>query len=65
MCSVNIGPVHLISFNSEYYYYMNYGWDQIVRQYHWLKRDLIVSSIFFTLFSYYHFVILLMSIFYC
>lgn len=38
--SVNIGPVHLISFNSEYYYYVQYGWEQIIYQYEWLEHDL-------------------------
>jgi len=43
--SVNIGPVHLVSFNSEYYYYVQYGWEQIIRQYEWLERDLTVSTL--------------------
>jgi len=41
---MNIGPVHLVSFSSEYYYYVNYGWQQIIRQYEWLERDLAVSA---------------------
>jgi len=45
ICSVNIGPVHLISFSSEYYYYVQYGWQQIIRQYEWMERDLIVSTL--------------------
>jgi len=40
---VNIGPVHLISFSSEYYYFVQYGWEQIIRQYDWIERDLMVS----------------------
>jgi len=44
ICSMNIGPVHLVSFSSEYYYYVEYGWQQIIHQYEWLERDLIVSN---------------------
>lgn len=44
--SVDIGPVHLISFNSEFYYFVQYGWEQIIQQYKWLERDLIVSYCF-------------------
>jgi len=40
---MNIGPVHLVSFNSEYYYYVQYGWKQIMLQYQWLEHDLRVS----------------------
>ena len=40
---MNIGPMHLVSISSEYYYYTEYGWEQIIRQYEWLERDLIVS----------------------
>ena len=43
--SVNIGPVHLVSFSSEYYYFVQYGWQQIIRQYEWLERDLTVSGL--------------------
>lgn len=38
--SMNIGPVHFVSINTEYYYYVQYGIDQIMNQYHWLKADL-------------------------
>ena len=40
--SFNVGPVHFVSFSSEYYYYLNYGFKQIVRQYEWLEKDLQV-----------------------
>jgi len=42
VCSVNIGPVHLVSFSSEYYYEVFYGWEQIIRQYEWMENDLKV-----------------------
>ncbi|KAG5450963.1 Acid phosphatase type 7 [Clonorchis sinensis] len=38
--SFNIGPAHVISFSSEFYYYLSYGWRQPIRQYDWLERDL-------------------------
>lgn len=40
--SFNIGPAHIISFSSEFYYYTEYGFDQIARQYEWLEEDLMV-----------------------
>lgn len=46
-CSFNVGPVHFIYFNLEFYYFINYGWKQIVNQYSWLEKDLKVSSTFF------------------
>ena len=45
---MNIGPVHLISFNSEYFYSVQYGWEQIVRQYQWLEHDLRVCIVLYT-----------------
>ena len=44
--SFNVGPVHFVSFSSEYYYYIYYGWKQIVRQYEWLEKDLQVWAIY-------------------
>ena len=41
--SWNIGPAHIISFSTEVYYWLNYGIEQIVRQYDFLKKDLQVS----------------------
>ncbi|CAG2112597.1 unnamed protein product [Medioppia subpectinata] len=38
--SYNVGPIHFIVFSSEYYYYVNYGWNQIEVQYNWLENDL-------------------------
>ncbi|CAG2103656.1 unnamed protein product [Medioppia subpectinata] len=38
--SFNIGPAHVIAFSTEYYYFLQYGWKQLVRQYYWLINDL-------------------------
>lgn len=38
--SFNIGPAHIISFSTEYYFYVYYGPMQAVEQYKWLERDL-------------------------
>jgi len=38
--SFNIGKAHIISFSTEYYFYVEYGWNQIANQYNWLKKDL-------------------------
>lgn len=38
--SFDLGPVHFISFSSEYYYFMNYGIKSLVFQYEWLEQDL-------------------------
>jgi hypothetical protein len=38
--SYDIGPVHVISFSTEFYFYIEYGWAQIARQYAWLEADL-------------------------
>ena len=43
--SFNVGPVHFVSFSSEYYYYTNYGTKQIAVQYKWLEKDLKVRNI--------------------
>lgn len=41
--SVNIGPIHLLAFSSEFYYFTNYGFEQIVKQYEWMEHDLTVT----------------------
>src|SRR6218665_4176438 len=39
--SLDIGPAHIVVFSNEFYYfYANYGWEQIAYQYEWLKNDL-------------------------
>jgi hypothetical protein len=32
----------VIGFSTEFYYYTNYGFDQIINQYQWLEQDLQV-----------------------
>lgn len=44
MYSFNLGPVHFIGFSTEVYYFMNYGIKTLIRQYEWLKNDLIEAS---------------------
>ena len=43
--SFNVGPVHFVSFSSEYYYFTNFGTKQIGVQYKWLEQDLKVRNI--------------------
>ena len=38
--SFDLGPVHFISLNTEYYYWLNYGAHPLIRQYNWLINDL-------------------------
>jgi len=38
--SYNIGPAHIISFSTEFYYFLFYGVGQIGWQYQWLEEDL-------------------------
>lgn len=38
--SFNVGPVHFISFSTEFYYFIVYGFEQVARQYEWLAQDL-------------------------
>lgn len=44
--SINIGPIHLISFSTEFYYFFDFGFKQIVNQYKWLEEDLKVRLFF-------------------
>jgi len=38
--SFDVGPVHFISFSSEYYYFTNYGTQQMKNQFAWMENDL-------------------------
>ncbi|XP_052767645.1 acid phosphatase type 7-like [Mya arenaria] len=38
--SFNMGPVHFISLSTEYYFFIQYGLVQALRQYYWLLDDL-------------------------
>ncbi|OTF81945.1 hypothetical protein BLA29_009950 [Euroglyphus maynei] len=41
---MDIGPIHIIMFSTEYYYYTEYGWNQIPTQFEWLEQDLIRAN---------------------
>ena len=44
MCfSFNVGPVHIVSLSTEYYFYLYYGITQPAEQYRWLEKDLMVG----------------------
>ena len=50
-CSWNIGPAHIISISTEFYFfYREYGSEQIANQYKWLEVDLKVKIVFFRVF---------------
>jgi len=38
--SWNIGPIHIVSFSTEFFFYLNYGVDQLQYMYDWLVADL-------------------------
>lgn len=38
--SFDIGPAHIISYSTEFYFFLKYGWHQVPRQYRWLEKDL-------------------------
>lgn len=51
-CSWNIGPAHIISISTEFYFfYREYGSEQIANQYKWLEADLKVKIVFFRVFQ--------------
>lgn len=45
MYSFNMGPIHFISIASEFYYFLQYGIKQVVKQYKWLEEDLKNASL--------------------
>lgn len=42
--SFNMGPVHVISISTEYFFYINYGILQPIHMYEWLEKDLQEAS---------------------
>ncbi|XP_022649381.1 acid phosphatase type 7-like [Varroa destructor] len=42
--SFNYGPAHIISYSTEFYFFIWYGWHQIKYQYQWLEQDLIEAT---------------------
>jgi hypothetical protein len=38
--SFNVGPVHIIGFSTEFYYFFEYGILQVINQYNWIENDL-------------------------
>ena len=55
--SFNIGPVHIISFSTEFYYFIEYGIEQVKAQYDWLEQDLIVLKFFIQYIYYIYYII--------
>ena len=46
--SFDLGPIHFVSINTEYYYYMDQPWnfqECVLRQYNWLRKDLQVIDL--------------------
>ncbi|KAK6182161.1 hypothetical protein SNE40_009905 [Patella caerulea] len=43
--SFNVGPVHVISFSTEFYFFLQYGLVQVPRMYNWLENDLKVANL--------------------
>ncbi|XP_039959166.1 acid phosphatase type 7 isoform X1 [Bactrocera neohumeralis] len=38
--SFDLGPIHFVSFSTEVYYFMQYGFKLLTKQYEWLENDL-------------------------
>jgi len=38
--SFDMGPIHFISFSTEVYYFVNYGYKLLTKQFEWLENDL-------------------------
>jgi hypothetical protein len=45
--SWDIGPVHFISFSTEFYYFLEYGIKPLIQQFEFIEKDLKVVSHFF------------------
>ena len=39
-----MGPIKFIAISTEFYYFLNYGFKQVVFQYEWLEKTLKVSD---------------------
>ncbi|XP_069118486.1 acid phosphatase type 7-like [Argopecten irradians] len=42
--SFDMGPMHVISFSTEYLFFLQFGFEQIIHQYNWLEQDLKKAS---------------------
>jgi len=42
--SFDIGPAHVIAISTEFYYFLEYGFKQVAKQYEWLEQDLIKAN---------------------
>ena len=40
--SFNMGPIHFVAISTEFYFYVEYGFTQLMVQYDWLINDLKV-----------------------
>ncbi|XP_039496996.1 acid phosphatase type 7 isoform X2 [Drosophila santomea] len=43
--SFNLGPVHFVSYSSEVYYFLSYGFKLLTKQFEWLERDLAEANL--------------------
>ncbi|EDV46121.1 uncharacterized protein Dere_GG18893, isoform A [Drosophila erecta] len=43
--SFNLGPVHFVSFSTEVYYFLSYGFKLLTKQFEWLERDLAEANL--------------------
>ncbi|XP_040575753.1 acid phosphatase type 7 [Lepeophtheirus salmonis] len=43
--SFNMGPMHIISLSTEYYYFLNYGLNQVKQQHDWFENDLKLANL--------------------
>lgn len=42
--SFNVGPVHVVSISTEFYFFLKFGYEQIRYQYDWLVQDLTEAN---------------------